>query len=581
MPVDGEKIPALAHIPAVALDDKMYFVDTSDTTTAPADADGASTWGTVSQVFTDTIAYRFPNGSDDTAAINEVIANGGKCQLAHAPLDRQPYIVTSDLFPAIDSALYGAQAYSASANDAYSGAGGGASGGTTIFASGFTGTAIINMVNSTGDQYYGVELANFCIEGFSTGGSGAYGLLVQGAWGACHMNGVCIHRPDQHCALFQADPTSGYVPDEWKILGNKFSASRNGGGLIMINLPDSTVAFNVISENATTQLYAGYCTNTKIIGNNIANGAGTTQAGIRLGGLGAGETLELYANSTNLNPADGILLDDSAGGDTTALITIAGFRSSSDGQVTAGSAAIRNDGCKAIVEVDGIKVVPNGAGPDYGAWYGGVAHEMRITGARLAGLIAATLDDGSNDSPLSLLPPSPTTAEVLASGEAIIPRFASGADAGVYVSTQLQLAGWTAATSGTATGISVTVGSTAAAGLTYAAIGIYEIDGSGGGTKLCDTGDLHAAPVLNAAFTAYNLTLSSPFNRVAGKRYAIGALFVGTTPPSFLGASGFFGVASVLPWMCVGVFGPTTLPSSFVVGSTYPLNGIPEVIVAP
>lgn len=391
-----EKISGLSQFAAVALNDEWVGLDVSDHSMG---SHGTDKWATVSQIFTDTVAWRFPNASDDTAQLNEVIANGGACQLVQATLATQPYIVSSPLLPATGSSLRGAQAWSASANDAYSGAGGGASGGTTIFATGFAGAAIISMVNSTGTQYYGAELADFCIEGFSTGGSGAYGLLAQGAWGACNMHGVCFHRPDQHCALFQVDGSSGYVPDEWIIDSCKFSASRNGGGLIALNLPDSVISNSNWSENATSQSYWGFCTNTKVNGCKGENGGGTTQSAFHIGGMSAGETLELNDCSSNLNPADAILLDDTSGG-STAVITISNFRSSSDGQVTAGSAAIRNNGCKAVVKVDGVTVVPNGTGPAYGAWYGGSAHQMKITGASLSALTAPWLDDGSNDTPL-------------------------------------------------------------------------------------------------------------------------------------------------------------------------------------
>jgi len=341
-------------------------------------------------------------GAADLAAINAGLANGGAVQLTAAPLSA-PYWINGPITPTSQSRLWGAQWWSAVNQDDYS-AGIGASGGTVIEASSaFTGNAMISMVNTTGTQYYGVDLAGFCLESFQTGGKGNYGILIDGAWGAGFIRGVCVHRPDSYCLAMQADGISGYIPDDWQVTACKFSASRTAAGVYAPNAPDMWFDQCESSENATDGWYLAYCTNTRLTsckGEN--NGSG---AGFHLGGNGAGETLELQGCTTNLNGGDGFLFDN-AGSGGLATYTLTGCRSSNDNQGGgAGIAGFRSSGCKA--RIIGTGCVAIGASQVYGASEVASSYGVAFTGSWLTGTSAATHDDGSNTHALSNLVPVP------------------------------------------------------------------------------------------------------------------------------------------------------------------------------
>lgn len=108
---------------------------------------------------------------------------------------------------------------------------------------------------------------------------------------------------------------------------------------------------------------------------------------------------------------------------------------------------------------------------------------------------------------------------------------------------------------------------TAAAALTYAAVGVYSVDGSGNLTKIFDSGDLHAT-LWASTFAVYNTPLTSTFTKVAGTKYAVAMLAVGTTPPSLasFGPPGAI-VNSVTPVLQQGLTGQATLPASVPQGT--------------
>lgn len=200
-------------------------------------------------------------------------------------------------------------------------------------------------------------------------------------------------------------------------------------------------------------------------------------------------------------------------------------------------------------------------------------------GHLLLGKLAAGAAEG--------LPPEAVTtparwsaAEPLASGESILPRFALNGSL-AYPAGTLALASWVAATSGTATAVRVATTGTAGSGLTYAAVGVYELDSSGNGQLLASTGDVHAT-AFTSAYTVYDLTLTSSFARNAGQRYALGMLFTGTTPPS-VAAVGYpnYGFGSVAPWAWGGITGQSALPATFLASSLAYTDGPPAATVHP
>jgi hypothetical protein len=172
----------------------------------------------------------------------------------------------------------------------------------------------------------------------------------------------------------------------------------------------------------------------------------------------------------------------------------------------------------------------------------------------------------------------------LASGESVFPRVATGATQ-TPTSGQMIFGCWTAMTTGTATTVTTVSGGTAAATLTYAAVGIYSVDSSGNLTKITDTGDLHTT-LWASTYTGYTSTLSPSFSRVAGSRYAVAVLAVTSvgTIPAIYAAAPVYVFSSAAP-ILAGSSTATNLASlpaslSSASQSFYP-NFMPAAIVAP
>lgn len=329
-------------------------------------------------------------GKTDVAAINAGLAGGGAVQLAHAPLSA-PYWINTPILPVTGSRLWGAQAWAASVNDNY-GAGAGASGGTVIQATAsFAGDAMIDMNNQGSSQLYGADLAFFTLEGFSTSGLGCHGIQVKGAWGACFLRYVMIHRPDQDC-LHMDVGGAGKVPDDWQVTGCRFSAARNGCGVNVVNnLPDSWFESCEASENALDGWKVNWCDNTRWTS---CKGENNSAAGWHFTGDGAGHIAMLTGCSSQVNSQDGFLFDASVGGGGglgTYILT--GCRSSADGQAGGTTyAGFRDNGSKS-------RIMGAGCYADqaaYGAYEGGSAYGMCFTGSWFTGTTAATHDDGTN-----------------------------------------------------------------------------------------------------------------------------------------------------------------------------------------
>jgi hypothetical protein len=402
------QISALTAKAAPAAGDLLLIVDASDMSTPPAGAAGSDKKTTVGALTTTVLgaAGRVPPSGDDTgaadvAAINEIIGNGGVCILAQAPLSGTPYFVNSPLLPASGSGLKGAQPWSSSLNDTYGPAGSGGSGGTTIYAvAGFSGAAIVDMTNATGTQYTGVTLEDFCIEGYSTSGLGCYGILVDGAWGAGFMSGVCVHRPDLDCLRFQGDATSGDVPDDWHVFRSKFSASRNGYGVWTDNLPDSWFTDCESSENDLDGWWVNWSTNLRMAGCKAENNG---QAGFHMAGQGYPyAAAALTGCTTHLNNWDGFLFDDTGGGGY-GNYQLANCYALQDNQVGAAYAGYRSAGSRARIMASNCFAY----GAAYGAYEGGTSYGMCFTASYFQGTTAATHDDGTNTNALVNQSPVP------------------------------------------------------------------------------------------------------------------------------------------------------------------------------
>lgn len=340
-----------------------------------------------------------PSGATDRAAINGFFFNNDPVQLTGN--SRTPYFVDKRLLANTwPLKLWGSQWYSASQQDSY-GAGTGNAGGSLIIAvPGFTPSAadhpgIIEIINTTGVQWYGYDFAGFTIEGNQILNSTVHGIVVEGAVGAGFMRGVMVHRPQQDCFHMEAG-ASTFVPDEWVIDQCKGSGSRNGIGLYAPQLPDSIISNSNFSENFGTGCVTAFCTNTKLIGTKGENNGGN---GFSFAGFTAGEYIEFIGCTTNFNQLDGFSFNNSAGG-AQGNVNLVGCRSTNDGQSGgATNSGFHDNGCLSRVMMTGCYAL----GAKYGARAEGVAFGMALTGCSMSGTTAPTFDSGTNTHALSNL----------------------------------------------------------------------------------------------------------------------------------------------------------------------------------
>lgn len=125
-----------------------------------------------------------------------------------------------------------------------------------------------------------------------------------------------------------------------------------------------------------------------------------------------------------------------------------------------------------------------------------------------------------------------------AEGEEVLHRtFVTNNAASNPTSGQMRFTFFTARKSEAITKIRVYSGGTAAAATpTLARVGIYSVDSAGAGTLVAS--NANDTSLFAATSTAYTITLSATFNKIAGQRYAWAPLVVsGTTMPTFPGVS--------------------------------------------
>lgn len=156
--------------------------------------------------------------------------------------------------------------------------------------------------------------------------------------------------------------------------------------------------------------------------------------------------------------------------------------------------------------------------------------------------------------------------EPLTSGEALYPRV-SFTQQQPLVSSTLQIVYWTAAKTETVNTVKTITGGTAAAGLTFAGVGLYTVDAAGNLALGASSGDLHAS-LWASTFTKYASPVTPGFAKVAGVRYALGLLAVGVTPPNLFGQ--FASFSGEPPILAVQVAAQPVLPASVPVGSIFP-----------
>lgn len=270
-------------------------------------------------------------------------------------------------------------------------------GGVLITAvAGFAGDAVITIVNGGQRQQGAQVIEGLTIEGNELpAGSGIHGVLVEGAVGAGFIRGVTVHRPDGDCLRMVTDQASGFVPDCWQVAFSKFSASRNGNGVFLSELPDSWFVACESSENYGDNWYCSLGTNTRFIGCKGENSQSAN--GWHFGGLGTGQVIELTGCTSQLNAGSGFLFDNSGGSSALGTYTLTGCRSWRDGRAGGSThAAFNGNGCASRVIGTGCVAAPDSTGAAYGARESSRSHGMCFTGSLLSGTVASVFDDGSN-----------------------------------------------------------------------------------------------------------------------------------------------------------------------------------------
>ena len=160
----------------------------------------------------------------------------------------------------------------------------------------------------------------------------------------------------------------------------------------------------------------------------------------------------------------------------------------------------------------------------------------------------------------------PSSTQQLASGETVFTRIGVGTGA-VMTSGDLCLSYWTAMRSEAINHLEV-VGSSIAAGATptYAACGVYSVDGSGNLTQVAATAS--DTTMFNGIFQTKSLPTLATWNKVGGQRYAFALLMVSSfTMPNCVGFNGTMLNAPAPPRVCGFVAGQSSLQASYAIAN--------------
>lgn len=348
-------------------------------------------------------------GATDTANINGALQAYPVVQLLPPAVGGSYYVNAPIIVPSY-TMLTGGFPWQASSNDGYGPAGSAGTlnvGGTKITAvPGFAGSAVIEMLNSTSTEAGGQVLQGFTIEGNELPiGSGIYGIWINGAVAAGYIIDVMVHRTDGNCLRMDVDSTTGYVPDDWRVIRFKASACRSNQGVYLDYCDDTWFTDCESSENDGDNWYVNHGVNTRFSGCKGENsGTGT---GFHFTGLTAGENLLLTGCTTHLNQQNGFLFDN-AGAGGLGTYQLANCSASQDGQAGGMTyAGFRSSGCVSRIMATGCVTIPNTTGPAYGAAEGSKSYGMCHTAASLSGVTAPLHDDGTNTHALTSQSPVP------------------------------------------------------------------------------------------------------------------------------------------------------------------------------
>ncbi len=153
----------------------------------------------------------------------------------------------------------------------------------------------------------------------------------------------------------------------------------------------------------------------------------------------------------------------------------------------------------------------------------------------------------------------------LTAGETTIAREVSTSDAQITTGT-LALTYFTARKTETIANVATITRGTAAATPTLCRIGIYEVDASDGLTLVAST--TNDTTMWASTFARYSRGLQASFTKTAGKRYAVGVVYVGTTGPRLSGCNPLIGAeTAIAPRINGSLASQTDLPPTIAAGS--------------
>jgi len=172
----------------------------------------------------------------------------------------------------------------------------------------------------------------------------------------------------------------------------------------------------------------------------------------------------------------------------------------------------------------------------------------------------------------------------LAVGEEVYSRESIALATAASTTQNVRLVYFTARKSGTTTQVRVRGGNTAAGATpTRCEIGLFEINATEDGTRVAVTAN--DTSLFANTFTAYTRSWIASYNKVAGRRYALGWLVVTTVAaPTYMGATLAFASDEEhynSPRLVGRITGQTTMPSSFTAASVTESNVRPYGVILP
>lgn len=388
-------------------------------------------------------------------------------------------------------------------------------------------------------------------------------------------------------------PVVGGDGDSWGTILNDFlSVSHNSDGTL-----NSTVLSNALpSPIPTGKLGSGTASNSNFLrGDGVwavpsgaANATNATPGLIQLDGDLANTATSPEVVSTHLtDPLP--LAQGGTGSATKNFVDLTNNQSIGGTKTFSGEVAVSNSPTNAtdVLRKADIGVLFSQTGPQ-GApginWRGtysnsttyGINDAVYYLGSSYICISGVTGTAPPNTTYWATLTVGPQTGSMEAlwtGGEVIVPRMQVTSQGGTFASGTLTLTFGTATVTETIGHISCQTAGTNASGGTYAAYGLYTVDSSGNLTLVAHSNSDTTLWIYQyTSLNGYNVSaaLTASYQKIAGQRYAVGALFVGTTPPSIVGAAASAGDAGtnfIQPMLSAKLTGQSSIPSSITVGS--------------